>query len=395
MKRMGTKNRSWQAGLKLSLVISLVPFATGCLQPGSGTFSGSSAVTATPSGIPGGAMAAQVVFTTNTTTGSFIAPTNSGTPAIVGQGLQVSHLFNPDGSSLAPGGVTDPNWPAWISSIEIGITGPNNQYTLPGSATPNSSNTNCARFATTSEAPGGGSQALCTYGTTTNVPCGATAGSFRVSEADCNFGSDANSKGVGIGNGTGADNVYIRANFNRAGLGPQENILMVVNYAASNYYQADQTPTDCFTNYNGVNLYNTLPNPLSNFIVGPGPWFSAGTTLTPEACSDFAWKVYLHHGPTEGAVQPFTPFVPPVYSYVAGNANKTSATPNSTKQFVIPLSGDQNLSTVQLSRVFSTLKSTDGSFMGACDPSSGHLTTGANSPLCAGIIFNTITFFRM
>ena len=65
--------------------------------------------------------------------------------------------------------------------------------------------------------------------------------------------------------------MYIRANFNRGGLGPLENILMVVNYAASNYYQADQTPTDCFTNYNGVNLYNTLPNPLSNFDRGPGP----------------------------------------------------------------------------------------------------------------------------
>ena len=53
MKRMGTKNRSQQKGkaaLKLSLVISLVPFAAGCLQPGSGNFSGSGSVAATPSG---------------------------------------------------------------------------------------------------------------------------------------------------------------------------------------------------------------------------------------------------------------------------------------------------------------------------------------------------------
>ena len=331
-------------------------------------------------------MAAQIIFTTNTTSGSFNAPTNAGTAPVPGLGLQVTRLFNPDGTALATA-TTDPNWPAWISSIEIGITGPTNTYTLPGSLTPFSTNPNCARFASTTEAPGGTNQALCAFGSPTNAPCGAAAGTFRVSEADCNFGSDGNSKGTGIGNGSGTDNVYIRANFNRANLAAKENILMVVNYAASGYYPADPNPTDCFTTYNSATE--------SGFTVGAGPWFSPGSNLTPEACSDFAWKVFLHHGPAETAVQPLTTFVPPTFSYVAHNTNKTSAPPNSTKQFIIPFSGDTGLTTIQLSRIFSTLKSSDVNFMNACDPSNGHLTTGANSPICAGIIFNSITFFRI
>src|ERR1700746_258704 len=230
-KRNEAKFRFLAAGLKLALVASLALGVSGCLEPGTGNFSSSNSASTNITSIPAGAMAARVVFTTNSTTGSFNAPTNAGPPAIPGQGLPVIRLFNPDGTTLASA-ATDPNWPVWISSIEIGITGPSSGYSLPGGAGPYTSNPNCARFATANEAPGGASQAVCGFGGASPVACGAPAGTFRVSEADCNFGGDGNSKGVGIGNGAGADNVYIRANFNRAALGAKENILMVVNYAA-------------------------------------------------------------------------------------------------------------------------------------------------------------------
>ena len=288
-----------------------------------------------------------------------------------GQGLQAVRLFNADGSVLAVS-PTDPNWPTWLPSVELGITGPNSQYTLPNNTT-YSSNPNCARFASIAEAPGGGSQATCNFGSGP-VPCGAPAGQFRVSEVDCNFGTDSNNKGVGPGNGSGSDTVYIRANLNRLALKPTDNIMVILSYTAASYYPADPNPADCFG--------------------------GSGGSFQPEACSDFAWKVFMRHSATESAVQPFMMLIPPTFSYTSNNPNKTSGTTPVTKQFIIPVSGDQSLTSIQISRILSNLKSSDAAFTGACDVPAQHLVTapgspGGSSPLCAGVIFYTITFFRV
>ena len=82
---------------------------------------------------PTGPDAVQVVFSDNsanalsaTNTGgvpaSFNAPTSAGTPASAGQHAQI--LYNADGSFLA-NGTTDVNWPGWITSVEVGVTGTN------------------------------------------------------------------------------------------------------------------------------------------------------------------------------------------------------------------------------------------------------------------------------
>ena len=47
-------------------------------------------------------------------------------------------------------------------------------------------------------------------------------------------------------------------------------------------------------------------------------------------------------------MQPFLMFIPPTFSYTANNPNKTSGTTPVTKQFVVPISGDSGLQTIQL-----------------------------------------------
>lgn len=357
--------------LRCTFLASALALASGCNPPGSQSTFTSTAIVTTASSTPGSnVMAAQVVFSVNAN-GSFNTPPITGTPAVPGQGLQAVRLFNADGSTLAVS-PTDPNWPSWISSVELGITGPSALYTLPN-GTSYASNPSCARFATAAEAPGGASAATCNFGNG-NVPCGAPAGQFRVSEVDCNYGFDANNKGVGPGNGSGGDTVYVRANLNRHALGTTENIMVTLSYTAASYYPADPNPTDCFT--------------------GPGGSFQA------ESCSDFSWKVFMRHSPTESAVQPFMMFIPPTFSYTANNPNKTSGTTPVTKQFIVPISGDSRLQTIQVSRILSTLKSSDANFNAACDVPGQHLSAspgspGGSSPLCAGVILYTMTLFRI
>ena len=123
------------------------------------------AATATAISLPSTARAAQFIFTTNTTGGSFNSPTSGGTTLGVGNGLQAVRVFNADGSLLA-NGTTATTWPSWITSFEIGISGSNN------TAAPNQ---NCATFAGANE----NTNTNCLFpGAGATVSCGAYPGTF-------------------------------------------------------------------------------------------------------------------------------------------------------------------------------------------------------------------------
>lgn len=296
------------------------------------------------------------IILTQSQNGSFTTPPPaSGNPAAPGSGLQATQLFNPDGSVLANGNITSANWPSWLTSFEIGIS---------GSANASSPNQNCANFATYAEQ----AASNCSFGpliTSGTTPCGAPAGVFRVSEADCTLGTPPTLPG----NGGPSDGVYLRAYFSRAkaDLGQNENILVTMEYAASSLSPAPTDPTHCY---------------------------SAGV-MTPENCSDFVWRVYLKHTSQE-ITQPFLLLVPPTFSSILPTAsasigNGSSGSGTVTKQFVLPLASDSQLSVLQISRIQSNFVN-QAALRSICTLGN---TFPGNSPLCSGIIIYSLTFFRI
>ena len=332
-------------------ILLLAAGASGCLQPGTGStsFENTGGFTGI---IPPGPKAAQVIFTdlAGSGAGSFNAPPASGTVAGAGSGLQAMQLFNPDGSRLtlsSTGGTSDPNWPAWLSSVEIGISGASNAV---------ATSPNCANFGT--------GTAVCG-----NLPSGSAgcdvANTYGISEKDCDTAASGQSWGSGnaTGNGTSADGVYIRANFNRASLGSIENIMVVLNYAASAFNPATTNPASCFS--------------------------GGAVPFSPENCADFTWRVFQTYSPAGTFVQPFLMLVPPMYSYVIGNT--TASTTSATKQFIIPFAGDPRLSTIVFGRTGAQLNTGTTGFSNDCNVTGG----SGGSPLCAGIVFYSMTFFRI
>jgi hypothetical protein len=237
-------------------------------------------------------------------------------------------------------------WPLWLESFEIGISGSSNSAATDPA---------CAAFAGSNEIL----TANCSLGGTSQANCGAAPNQFRVSEADCTAAS--------TGNGSGTDGIYIRAVFNRSSsyLSSNENILVVVEYAASALHPAPDNPSQCY---------------------------SSGT-FAPELCSDFTWKAYVKKSPSE-TVRPFFLFIPPTYSSVlVGGLPKQSGSTLTARQFIVPLSAvtvdSSNMTTLQLSRINATMDQ---------DDLNTYCTSGSapgNSPLCAGVVFYSITFYRI
>ncbi len=326
-------------------------------------------------------MAVKFFLNTDGTYGSFDSPPTGGTSAgalVSGQprlGWQAMRVFSPSGG-LATGGssigsrqydsngavTSSQGWPTWLTSFDIGISGANNTN-APAPA--------CARFATPSEA----TTTNCKLGAAASSPtnCGAPQGQFRVSEADCMLTTGS---ATALGTGGMGDGVYIRAQFNRGtgGLGPNENVLMVVEYLASSLNPAPRNPTLCF---------------------------GADQQFKPENCADFTWKVFLKHQLNENTssitLQPFFMLIPPMINSVLGAAQNNTSTAGvnpTARQVILPLASDTNLSVVQLTRVQSyPINSTDlGTY---CTPSGAVPAGGANTPLCDGVVFYSITFYRI
>jgi hypothetical protein len=303
----------------------------------------------------GSPRAAKIIFRQAYPLGSFDAPSTSGTVPAAGFGHKISRVFNPDGSLLSQGPSEGASkaatWPNWLESVEVGVSGPSNTAAV---------NPACARFSDTTEA----TDNHCNFGSGA-VACGAPAGLYRVSDYDCLKGIAA--ADIKDGNGGPGDGVYIRARFNRAALGSTENILAVFEYVAATYN-----------------------NPSSGTPTSPTACLQGGQ-FTPENCTELTWKTYLKHNVSE-IVQPFQMLVPPTQNFVTGNTNGVNPT---TRQFILPLAQDTSLSVFQISRVRSRLDTTAATVMTACAGSSMAPASPANSPLCSGMIFHSLTFYRM
>ncbi len=273
----------------------------------------------------------------------------AGTIPIPGSGHIARKLYNPDGTFLAnvtPAGVKSANWPLWLSSFEIGVS---------GSLNTSAPNPNCATFAGVTES----TLMNCLLGpSSTPSQCGAPSGQFRVSEVDCSIAS-ASGAAASTGTGGPSDGIYMRAQFDRSNLGTNENILVIIEYAASALNPAPANPATCLS----------------------------GGKFTPENCSDFVWRAYLKHSASE-LVLPYLLLIPPTPSAVL-SPGVASGAGIAAKQFILPLAADANLTTLQISRTQSNFPS-NAALLTAC--SNGGR---GNSPLCAGVIFYSITFYRM
>jgi hypothetical protein len=294
----------------------------------------------TPSAtVAAGARAVKIFFQASTSA-SFDAPVSNliGTAAAVGSGLQAVRVYNGDGSVLALNGPTDPSWPTWLKSFEIGLS---------GSANSSATNPHCANFVYSAESA---SLPTCLPG---SYNCGAPLNQFRVSEYDCTSAA--------AGNGGPSDGIYFRAVFNRAttSLGSAENILVTIEYSASALNAAPASPLSCFS----------------------------GGVFTPESCSDFTWRAYLKHTASE-VVQPFIVFVPPISS-----SSLQAGTGLNAKQIFLPIAADPTLTTFQLSRTGSILTPGTANFNADC--LNAHASGNGDSPLCAGMIFYSISFYRI
>ncbi len=312
-----------------------------------------SAATSTSSTLPSGARAAQIIFAAKYPTGSFDTPPASGTRPVPGQGLQAARVFNPDGTLLAAGGPTSTSWPKWLSSFEVTVSGATNT---------SAPNAQCAKFTSAAE-----STANCRPGFrkngagATNQNCGGPTDYYRTSEIDCAYDSSATSN-TQDGTGGPSDGVTIRATFSRnsANLGLGENIMAVLEYAASGLNAAAYDPSTCF---------------------------SAGS-VDPGRCSDMHWSVFLKHNVYE-IVQPFMMLVPPVTGFIDPNTGAAPGAGSATflsRQFILPLASDSQLSVFQISRIKSLPKNATD-FTSTCSSS--------NTPRCVGMIFRKLTFYRM
>jgi len=271
---------------------------------------------------------------------SFGLPAPGGTLPQAGAGFMATKAYLPSGVILA-NGTSDPNWPAWIGSLELGLSGANNT---------SANNADCGRFADTNDP-----LAQCFGAGVAN--CGAPTGVFRVSEMDCSRNTGA----PPTPNGTATDGIYIRTTFNRAtnALGATENIMAVIEYTASSINAPPANPVSCL-NASGV------------------------FDPTTPGCSDEVWRAYLNHSPSEIA-QPFLLLVPPSANF-ANPAQNTLTTGVTAKQIFLPLASDSGLSVFQISRV-SSITPPAGQCNGGSIPS--------NSPFCVGLVLYSITFYRM
>jgi hypothetical protein len=324
----------------------------------------------TSTSVPSGARAAKIIFRQSSSSGSFDSAPSTGTINSPGTGHQAKRVFNADGSLLASGGPTASTWPKWLSGIEIGISGASNT---------GAKNPDCARFAATNESTEG---SQCSFDTDRDgeaddgTDCGAPDGYLRVSEYDC-----TKSASIALnGNGGPTDGVYIRATFSRdtANLGASENILVMLEYSANFLNGAAPEPSKCFT--------------------------SGTFTPTREGCSDQLWQIFMKHTAYE-VVQPYL-MLTPGPTHVVDRANGHFGGNPGSKQFILPFSGDSNLSVLQISRIqgpknletsdFSaapTAESTDA--LTTFCSNSLNPTEIANSAGCVGMVFHSLTFIRM
>ena len=278
-----------------------------------------------------GVRAARVIFKTRSNLGSFETSNSINSN---GGNLRVKTFFSVSNDEISK--------PSWIEKVEIGISGSNNT---------NATSSFCANFSD-------GSSSQCDFNGdgTYDVPCNGPSDFYRISEFDCKNTTQ-------VGNGSQSDGVYIRTVFNRnnSALKSYENIMVVLEYSSSGLRNERSRPVvECFT--------NGVFNPSNS------------------DCSDMSWGVYLKTSSTANNPAIFQYLVPPIFKK-ANKALNLGGSNVVTKQFILPISGNQNYSTFQMSRINAT---EDFSFK-----SGSNDVCVSNSPLCVGLVFYTMTFYRI
>jgi len=316
--------------------------------------------------------AARILFRQNSATGSFDAPSASGSTATPGGGLQAQRLFNPDGTLLVSGGSTSTAWPTWITRAEVGISGSSNSGATDSA---------CVRFSNAAE-----STATCALGADSaqTTLCGAPSGLLRVSETDCLRAPPT------VGNGGPNDGIYIRVSLDPTKILSGENVLAVLEYAAYSFLPGSSSPQNCFV--------------------------AGAFTPTAPGCADMVWNVYLKRNSFE-IPQPFLMLVPPAQGTLAPDSAYTAAVQTglagrgiATKSFILPLAQTQYRE-LQISRVSALANSTTDldtqrselgpAGTGATDLArtlnnicNGSAATAA-SPLCFGMVLYSLTLYRI
>ncbi|MFZ9595604.1 MAG: hypothetical protein ACO3A2_05945 [Bdellovibrionia bacterium] len=350
-RMQGSGQSSFRREVHWMMLGAGLAWATACVFPAPQATNNLTVASALPTASPSPSVTLAVssksarFYFQSTGAASFDPPQASGTLNAVGSGLQAVRVYSADGAALELNGPTGTNWPKWISSLEVGVS---------GSANLAAPNPHCANFVTAAES--NSNPTCCTNPAAcgaSSFNCGAPLNQFRVSEWDC--------LGSSLGVGGASDGIYIRAIFNRSPsvLATSENILVTVEYTASSLSSSPTNPVSCLT----------------------------GGVFSPEFCSDFTWRAYLKRTPTE-VLQPFLLLVPPIYS-----SAQTMGTGVMTKQFFLPLASDSALSVFQLSRTGSTLTGATPNFSTQCF--NAHASGYGDSPLCSGMVFYSITFLRI
>ncbi len=302
-------------------------------------------------------------------TGSFkTAPTN-GTALSHGSGHAATTVFATDKSTVYASGddddslstyyYTQTSWPKWIKRFEIGISGANNT---------GATKDECMRFTQASESAG----TNCSFydldtASVIDTNCSAPTGYLRVSEVDCVDPAET------INDGTGTslnDGVFLRTEFNRDYISASENIMVAIEYAAFQAKAPAANPNGCLT---------------SGFL-----------SATQSGCSTFSWLAYLKSNIDSAAANPLLMLVPPATFNLGGDVR----TGLQTQQFFLPMASDSSLKYLHISRKTGVPDTADiydntnvnVNFRTACQDSA--LNSG-NSPGCNGMIFYSVSFYKM
>jgi hypothetical protein len=147
-------------------------------------------------------------------------------------------------------------------------------------------------------------------------------------------------------------------------LGARENILAVLEYTASGISPGPADPTLCFEN--GM--------------------LKAGAP----GCADQLWQAYLKNSASD-LKQPFLMLIPPSFAPLQ-QARNTSGIGILTRQIVLPLAGLPDAKVFQLSRISGRPALEGDVFEKTCNPEGN---TSAQSALCVGVVFHSLTFTRM
>lgn len=334
------------------LTVALTIFGSSCFStPGSAPSSTTSTSTTSTVAVAenAGEKAVKIIFKTGDG-GSFDSaslPATGTTIDTVDGGYEATAVYTMDNVKLIKG--VSSLWPKWLSRFEIGISGSSNL---------GADNADCARFATNTE-----SQPNCVDSLGGSFQC-AVQNFFRVSEYDCMQNS------LVTENGSYSDGVYLRAVINRSSeaLGSSENLMAVLEYTAAGIQGTPTDITKCFT----------------------------ADGVAPQECSDLLWNAYLWDKDPATKPVPLSRFlmlIPPITSF-SDDTSKTNTGLRMTRQIFIPLASNSSIQAFQLSRITSnqlyTVRNT--TLLNRC--SNGGVGSG-NSPLCAGVVFYSITFYRI